>query len=63
MPTYEFVCEKCKEEFDIKLTIENLTAIKVLCPKCGNSNLKRVWNIPFIHYRGKGFYNTDKDNK
>jgi len=63
MPTYEFVCEKCNFNFEIKLTIASFTTIKTLCPKCGNDKLKRIWNVPFVKYNGKGFYNTDKDNK
>lgn len=63
MPMYEFICEKCKTNFDVKLTIANFIAVKIFCPKCGSDKLKRIWSVPFVTYKGKGFYNTDKDNK
>ena len=34
MPTYEYVCEDCKEEFTAIQSISEHAASKPVCPKC-----------------------------
>ncbi|MCL6622608.1 MAG: zinc ribbon domain-containing protein [Syntrophobacterales bacterium] len=35
MPTYEFQCLKCKEEFTRVMSISEFEKGGVVCPKCG----------------------------
>lgn len=39
MPTYEYRCEKCKEEFSAILTVSEHEGKKVSCPKCKGKKL------------------------
>jgi putative FmdB family regulatory protein len=57
MPTYDYVCTKCKHEFEAfqKMTDTRLAT----CPKC-NGKLKRLIGAGSgIIFKGSGFYATD----
>ncbi|MBU0543981.1 MAG: zinc ribbon domain-containing protein [Proteobacteria bacterium] len=41
MPTYEFVCEKCKKPFTLILSISQHAKGKIKCPKCKDSKVKQ----------------------
>ncbi len=41
MPIYEFICEDCKERFEIDVPMSQRDKVK--CIKCGSKNLKRVY--------------------
>ena len=34
MPTYEFLCKKCKKVFEVTLSISDYEKRKYKCPKC-----------------------------
>ena len=34
MPTYKYLCEKCKKTFDLNVPISEHGKKKVTCPKC-----------------------------
>jgi putative FmdB family regulatory protein len=34
MPRYEFLCEKCREPFDLTMTLSEREKAKPKCPKC-----------------------------
>jgi putative FmdB family regulatory protein len=34
MPTYEYLCEKCGEEFSVVMSISEHDKKRVTCPKC-----------------------------
>ena len=34
MPSYEFMCEKCKKGFELTMTISKREKANVKCPKC-----------------------------
>ncbi len=58
MPTYEYVCQSCRHEFE---KFQSITA-KVLrkCPECGKLKLKRLIGIGAgVIFKGSGFYETD----
>lgn len=35
MPTYEYICLKCEEEFTRVMSISEFESTKLTCPKCG----------------------------
>ena len=38
MPTYEFMCEACKQSFDVVLTAAERGTASVQCPACGSAD-------------------------
>ena len=42
MPLYEFKCNKCNNPFDKILTIKEMEAGKVQCPKCDSDDVKKL---------------------
>lgn len=58
MPTYEYICENCKCEFE---RFQSITARALRkCPECGKLALKRlVGTGAGIIFKGSGFYETD----
>lgn len=61
MPMYDFVCDKCKKEFE-KLLLGTET---IICPHCGSNDTERK-SVPSnvsVHFRGKGFYSTENRKK
>ena len=58
MPTYEYICDACGEEFE---KFQSITAepIKV-CPNCGKEEARRkISGGAGIIFKGGGFYETD----
>ncbi len=41
MPSYDFVCEKCKKKFTLFLTISEYEKTKFRCPKCKSTKVKQ----------------------
>lgn len=41
MPTYEYVCLKCKKSFTTVMSISEYEKGKVNCPKCGKGQVKQ----------------------
>jgi len=60
MPTYEYRCRDCGHTFEVvqKMTDEALT----VCPDCGGE-LRKVFAVPSIAFKGSGFYATDHGKK
>ena len=56
MPTYEYQCEKCQREFEVRqrITEAPLTA----CEVCGGRVKRLLSSAPFI-LKGEGWYVTD----
>ena len=42
MPTYEFHCPKCKEDFSLTLRLKEYEEKDYRCPKCGEKKLKQL---------------------
>ena len=58
MPTYEYICDKCKHEFERFQSIKSRPVRK--CPKCGKLNVQRLIGAGAgIIFKGSGFYQTD----
>lgn len=58
MPTYEFKCPKCSEVTETNCEYEDLTV--PVCEECGTLMI-RTYSPPGIHFKGSGFYSTDKE--
>jgi putative FmdB family regulatory protein len=55
MPVYTYSCEKCEDIKEIVKAMSDPDPDK--CPDCG-SDVKRVFSVGGIQFRGKGFYST-----
>ena len=57
MPTYSYRCANCDLAFDQyqAFTDESLT----VCPNCGQSQLRKVFNSIGVSFTGSGFYRND----
>jgi len=64
MPTYVYRCEKCKSVFDFfeESPKNKKDDSEMFCPECGLL-LKRIYNVPSVVYKGKGFYTTDNQKE
>ena len=60
MPTYEYKCEDCEEQFEFfqKMTEE---PVKV-CPMCGGDLQRLISGGIGVIFKGSGFYTTDYKN-
>jgi putative FmdB family regulatory protein len=45
MPIYEYVCDDCREEFEVLLRGQEQPA----CPSCGGQHLEKQWSVPAAH--------------
>jgi putative FmdB family regulatory protein len=41
MPTYAFLCQKCKKSFSLILSITEYEKKGFRCPKCGGTDVKQ----------------------
>ena len=57
MPTYSYRCANCDYAFDQyqAFTDDTLT----VCPNCGESQLRKVFNNIGVAFNGSGFYRND----
>ena len=44
MPTYEFVCKKCRHLFEIHESVAQHDLHKEKCPKCGSKQLQQQFS-------------------
>jgi putative FmdB family regulatory protein len=65
MPTYEYFCEKCKQNFEASQSMRDepfRECPKELCrlPKWGHGKVKRLLGTGAgLIFKGSGFYSTD----
>lgn len=69
MPTYEYQCRTCEARFDVVQSFAD--AALSLCPRAeeafspaecvlpGEGEVKKVFSVPAITFKGDGFYKTD----
>lgn len=60
MPTYEYVCKKCGENFDVHQSFSDKPLKKHA--SCGGE-LQKVFHARGIVFKGSGFYATDSKAK
>lgn len=41
MPTYEYLCQRCGQVFEKKMTIEVKKKAKIKCPHCGSEDVEQ----------------------
>ena len=41
MPTYEYYCKKCKNQFDVTMTISEHDKKKPSCPSCSSKSVEQ----------------------
>jgi putative FmdB family regulatory protein len=58
MPTYDYICDDCKHEFE---AFESIKADpQTICPSCQKASLRRkIGAGAAILFKGSGFYLTD----
>jgi putative FmdB family regulatory protein len=59
MPTYEYRCKKGHTFEVVQRMIDDPVEV---CPRCG-AEVQRVFHPIAVHFKGKGFYNTDYGTK
>ena len=60
MPIYEYQCQSCSYQFEVKQSIKD--AALTTCERCGKS-LRRLISSPGIMFKGSGWYVTDYSSK
>lgn len=45
MPTYEFLCLQCNQEFTQVMSISEFEKGKVTCPHCHSENVKQQMSV------------------
>ena len=45
MPTYEYLCENCKKDFEVMLTITERAKASVKCPGCGSNKVSAQMTV------------------
>jgi putative FmdB family regulatory protein len=58
MPTYEYLCDACGNQFE---RFQSITAAPIKkCPKCGKNKVRRLIGTGAgLIFKGSGFYITD----
>ena len=59
MPFYEYRCENCCHQFEVKQSFEDNS--NVTCPRC-QGEARRIFSAVPVHFKGSGFYTTDYRN-
>lgn len=60
MPTYDYKCSRCGEQFEVVQSMKDPHLTK--CEKCGNESLVRLIGGGGVIFKGSGFYQTDYKN-
>lgn len=67
MPIYDYQCsepECAHTETDVLImNVSNESVEKPICPQCQSEMNRVVGGKYMIHFNGKGFYQTDYNNK
>ena len=62
MPVYKFKCDKCREIFEKSFHMgDDMSGM--VCPECHSDRVHRLITVPYVEFKGKGFYVNDKLSK
>jgi putative FmdB family regulatory protein len=56
VPTYQYACMDCAEDFEVRQSFTDASLTE--CPAC-EGRLRKVFNAVGIVFKGSGFYRTD----
>ena len=56
MPTYEYVCDACGDEFELFQSFSDSAITE--CPKCQGA-VRKVFSNVGVVFKGSGFYKND----
>jgi len=62
MPLYVFKCKWCGTTKEVLLPSNKYIQFAMEttpCPKCRKREWEKLPTIPFVHFKGAGFYETD----
>lgn len=60
MPIYEYVCQSCQHQFEVKQKFSDEPVSS--CVRCGQS-VRKIISAPAIMFKGSGWYVTDYSDK
>lgn len=60
MPTFDYKCLKCGEEFEM---LQAPKAPSPKCLECGHEETQKLLSAPAVVFKGSGFYKTDSGSK
>lgn len=60
MPTYDYVCSECTNEFEIFQKMSDPVLDK--CPQCSGKVNRKIGRGAGLLFKGSGFYITDYKN-
>lgn len=64
MPLYEYHCEKCNQDFEVRHGIDAPQVTEhINCKIEGVNKVFRIISTSALHFKGSGFYSTDYKNK
>lgn len=52
MPTYDYKCQTCEHEGEVRMRIADLDLpenVDAICPECGAATFRRNWSAPVSH--------------
>ena len=61
MPTYDYVCLECKNEFEEFQRMSD--PLIETCPTCEGKVQRKIGGGAGLHFKGSGFYITDYKSK
>ena len=59
MPLYAYFCDRCDTKFEFWRGFDDPPV--TVCPDCQTVTLRKTYSPTPVHYKGEGFYVTDKD--
>lgn len=63
MPTYEYLCAKCKKPYEALQSITAKPLTRCPRPKCGGKLTRQLGSGSGFIFKGSGFYITDNRSK
>ena len=58
MPLYAYFCDRCNTKFEFWQHF--VDDAKTVCPDCQTPTLRKLYEPTPVHFKGKGYYVTDK---
>ncbi|MBQ9687686.1 MAG: zinc ribbon domain-containing protein [Aeriscardovia sp.] len=57
MPTYHYRCKNCGYDFTLEQSFSDDPI--TCCPQCHKEQVRKVYSVSSIQFKGNGFYHTD----